>query len=159
MKEKVIIILLIVILLIALILFLLSRKKIEITNIKSLHFSYSVSNAMYGNVSYDLKYNNSVFIAVIKPNGVSEEEAKEVDVNNEFVNSIEELLKKFEVGKWDGFNKSDKNVLDGNSFSFNIKMDNNTSIYASGYMKYPKNYSEVKKELDRMFNNLLKEEK
>ena len=55
-----------------------------------------------------------------------------------------------------GFNKSDRYVLDGNSFSLSISMNNDEYVSASGYMKWPKNYKEVKEELITFFSTIIK---
>ena len=72
---------------------------------------------------------------------------------NDVVNDIEDILNKYKVGKWNNFKKSDKRVLDGNSFDLCIKA-NNVHIDASGYMKWPKNYNKVKNSLNSKFKSL-----
>ena len=151
---KKIFILLIPIIIIIYILLKTKRKSIEIENIKYLHFGYSTGNMINANVSYDLSYKDGKYIARIKPNGKSEEEIKEKQITKKEVKKIEEIIKKYEVYKWDGFNKSDPYVLDGNSFNLSITLKEGSIISASGYMKYPKNYSEVKNELDDIFENI-----
>ena len=49
--------------------------------------------------------------------------------------------------------------MDGNSFSLTVRMKNDDYISATGYMMWPKNYSNVKSELDNIFKNCVKEEK
>lgn len=135
----------------------LKNKEIEITDIKSLHLGYSTGTMIYSNVSYDLKLEDDKYIGEIKPNNVSDEEKINVEMKNEDIEKIIKLLKDNHVGRWDGFNKSDQYVLDGNSFSFNVYFTNNTSISASGYMMYPDNYRKVEKELDNIFMSYYKE--
>lgn len=128
----------------------------EINDIKSLHYSYSVGYAINAYYTYDLDCEDKCIIK-IKPNGYPEEEAKEYEVDDKTLNKIADILNKYEVSKWDGFDKSDKNVLDGNSFSFIVRLKNGGSIHASGYMKWPNNYSQVKNELKEVFDSLIKE--
>ena len=131
-------------------------EKIFISNIESLRLTYSEGYAMNAYITYELdcKDDNK---ARIKLYGVPEEDAVEVTVSDETVKEIEDILNKYNVGSWDGFKKSDRNVLDGDSFSFKLVFDNGKDIYATGYMKYPKNYNEVEYELDNIFKNLVVE--
>ena len=154
MKDRIGILVIIVIMATILTFMIIFRKKVEIKDIKYMHFSYSVGYAMYSNVNYDLEYKNSKYIAKIKPEGIADEDAKEVEVDEKIVIKLEEILKKYDVKSWDGFDKVDKYVLDGNSFSFSLRLKDESSISASGYMKWPKNYREVRKELDDLFMNL-----
>ena len=47
-------------------------------------------------------------------------------------------------------------VLDGDSFSINIKYSGDKRVDASGYMMWPKNYREVKQFLDKELGSLYK---
>jgi len=160
MKSKYLIIWVIVIVIVVLIIVirsvLMNKKIVTISNIKSFHFSYSTGNMINASVSYDLKCDNDIFIATIKPDGVAIEDAIKIEVTNEQMKKLEDILKKYHVEKWNGFDKVDKNVLDGNSFSLSIRMKDNSYISAYGYMKWPKNYSEVSNELGEFFAKLQK---
>ena len=133
------------------------NKKVEIGDIKSFKFHYTRGYAMNSYVNYNIDCNDKC-LATIKPYEVPEKEAIQLEIDNKFLKKIETILQKYDVGKWNGFDKTDKNVLDGNSFSLNVSFTNNTRISASGYMKWPKNYKEVRDELDSLFNDLIKEE-
>ena len=74
MKERIGVLIIVIIMAIILTFMIIFRKKVEIKNIKYMHFSYSVGYAMYSNVNYDLEYKNSKYIAKIKPDGISDEE-------------------------------------------------------------------------------------
>ena len=128
-----------------------NNNKVKITDIKYLSFYYTQGNVMNSNVKYTLTYENNKYIAEIKPNFKSEEEIKKVEIKKNDIEKIIETLKKYNVNKWNGFNKSDKYVLDGDSFSLYITFLDNTKLSASGYMMYPKNYNEVKNVLDEIF--------
>lgn len=128
-----------------------NNNKVKITDIKYLSFYYTQGNMMNSNVKYTLTYENDKYIAEIKPNFKSEEEIKKVEIKKNDIEKIIETLKKYNVNKWNGFNKSDKYVLDGDSFSLYITFLDNTKLSASGYMMYPKNYNEVQNVLDKIF--------
>ena len=151
--KKVIIIVFILVLIggISMFIFKNNNNKVKITDIKYLSFYYTQGNVMNSNVKYTLTYENNKYIAEIKPNFKNEEEIKKVEIKKNDIEKIIETLKKYNVNKWNGFNKSDKYVLDGDSFSLYITFLDNTKLSASGYMMYPKNYNEVKNVLDEIF--------
>ena len=157
MKNKIFILIIIgiVILTTIVVLCIIFRpKKVEISEIKSMHFSYSNGYSAYAYSTYDLDYKDGKYIASIKPDGIPDSEAREISVDKDFVKKIESILSKYDVGGWDGFRESDKYVLDGDSFSLSVYFVDKTSISASGYMRWPKNYSSVKEELSKLFMDL-----
>jgi hypothetical protein len=157
MKNKIILLIVIgVVLLISIVVLciIFGPKKVKISEIKSIHFSYSNGYSAYAYTMYDLDYKDGKYIASIKPDGIPENEAREINVDEEFVKKIENILSKYNVGSWDGFRESDKYVLDGDSFSLSVHFVDKTDISASGYMRWPKNYSNVREELDNLFMGL-----
>lgn len=128
----------------------------QISDINSFYFTYTKGYAINSYIIYDIKKNDDTYIVHVKQYGKAEEEAVEKEVSKETITKLEEILNKYNVSKWSGFNKTDKNVLDGNSFSCSISMENGKSISASGYMKWPQNYKEVVEELDLFFEDLIK---
>ena len=111
---------------------------------------------MYANVSYDIDYKDGKYIAKIKPDGKADEAAMEVELDEKKMKKLVEALNKYDISSWNGFQKSDKNVLDGNSFSMFISTKDNKDIEATGYMLWPKNYAEVKGVFDSMIGSLYK---
>lgn len=61
------------------------------------------------------------------------------EVNTEVFDSIAQIILENRIDLWDGFSKSDTNVLDGHGFSLDIEYGAN-SIHADGYMYEPENY-------------------
>ena len=131
-----------------------SNKKVKVSEITHLSFSYTKGYMINSNIIYTLEYRDNKYIATVKPYGIPDEEAREIKVSDDFVKEIEEILSKYEVNSWNGFSKSDKYVLDGDSFSCFIDYKNGESVSAHGYMSWPKNYSSVRKGLDDKFMNL-----
>lgn len=129
-------------------------KKTKISKIKSLSFSYSQGYSAYAYNRYSLEYKENKYIATVKPYGIPDDDFVEVNVDENFVQKIEDILSKYNVGSWDGFHKSDKYVLDGDSFSLSVHFIDDTSISASGYMRWPENYGNVRNELDSLFIGL-----
>ncbi len=158
MKLK-IIILCIVVVIVGVVSFLVlnnKTKEIEIvsSNIKRFHFGYSTGYMRYSYTNYDLTVEDNKIITKIKPDGVSDEEALEIEVERSFLEQLTNILNKYQVSKWNGFKGYDENVMDGNSFSLSIDLTSSEDIYATGYMVWPKNYREVRNELDNLFMNL-----
>lgn len=123
-------------------------------DINFFEFEYSTGNMMNASVLFRLRLNEGVYTAQYKKNGVPDDKAESFVVDSEFVNKLTALLKLYRLDKWDGFKKSDKRVLDGYHFHAYIHNTKNQRISASGYMKWPKNYSAVKKALTELYTSL-----
>ena len=153
MKYLLPILIIIITLFIILFLVLFNKKPIKkIENINHFYFNYSTGYGKNDNVSYTIKCKDKC-VATIKPDQVDEDEAIIVELSKEKIKELEEILNKYEVIKWNKFHKSDPNVLDGDGFSLGVDTEDKTSISASGYMMWPKNYGNVKGELDSFFKN------
>lgn len=154
MKKVLFIIIALLIIIVVILLVVNNLKMVEVGEFKYFKFSYSTGYAINSSVSYSIKLEDKYY-ATIKLDGVSEEDAVIVEVDDNTIDKIINILKKYHVERWNGFNKSNKYVLDGNSFNFYVRMKNDDSISASGYMKWPKNYRNVKEELDSIFTELI----
>ena len=133
---------------------LFGTKKKEITSIKSMHLSYSNGWSAYSYTRYDLEKKDDGYYVEIKPYGYSDDEMQDVKLSKKDINKIIEVLNKYNVVKWDGFHKSDQGVLDGDSFSFSLHTEDDIDVSASGYMRWPDNYRNVRDELGEIFNPL-----
>lgn len=153
MKNKVVFVLFIIVVLIAIYLLYLKNSNKKITNISYFNYSYTVGYHYEASIVYKLIRHNNTYIIKIKDEGKTEEELREYEVNNEFALKLNKILNNYNVYRWNGFRKYDKNVLDGNSFNLDVKFDNGT-IEADGYMKWPKNYKMFKNDIDELFNSL-----
>lgn len=147
-------VLLIIILLVLLLLPRLKEKKIE--NISHLYFTYTSGYAMYSYATYTLDCKDKCILTV-KKLGVPDEEKQEVEISTEKVEEIANKLNEYHVSRWNGFNKVDKYVLDGDSFSFNLEFNESDKVNAHGYMMWPNDYSNVKSYLVNEFNDYIKE--
>ena len=129
----------------------------EIKDTKYFSFSYSVG--YYANASYDyeLKLENDKYIAGYKKEGVSEEDMLKKEVTKDDVLKLEKILSDNDIYKWNGYHKSDKNVLDGDGFSLSYRSTNNINISASGYMMYPKGYLNFKNDIISFYSELFDE--
>ena len=125
----------------------------RISSIKSFHFWYTTGNMVNSDVSYDLEYKNGAYRATIKPDGVQDNKAVKKKVDTEFADSLKAILEKYKVGKWNGFNKTNSMVMDGNSFTLDISMDEG-DISAHGYMSWPSGYADFKEEVITLFESI-----
>lgn len=126
-----------------------------ITELSKLDFNYSTGTHVNAWVSYNINCVDKC-ILTIKPNNIAEEDKQEVELYKKTMNKIIDILNKYDVVNWDGFNKTDNNVLDGNNFHINLTIQDNKNVSASGYMMYPDNYKDVKKELDKILGGFYK---
>lgn len=160
MKIKVIVTIIALLIVIGCVLLKNKRKDIELTssNIKSFYITYTNGNMANAYTRYELSNKDGIYYVKIKPHLIDEEDELEVEVKQEFVEKIILILSKYEVNTWDGFNKNDNNVLDGDSFSFSI-LFNDKSIHANGYMKWPNHFHDVVNEISPLFMNIYNEKK
>ena len=109
--------------------------------------SYSYGSGMGGYVEYTLKKQDNLAFYTYKCMGCLEEKDIKKTVDGSYLDKIADIVKKYDMGKWDGFNKSEDGVMDGSGFTLKIEFDDEKGIEAHGYMKYPSNYREASGEL------------
>ena len=132
------------------------KKEIVIKDIYSFNLSYTKGYSINSNIRYEMIFDKekNKYIAKIKPYGVLEKDKKEIVVDNDKIIELGNILKKYHVEKWDGFNKLAKDVLDGDSFYLSVFMNDNNSIHASGYMIWPDGYKDFISKIDEFFMNI-----
>ena len=159
MKYRWIILIIVILIVTGLLIYLLTRKekKEVIESIKSLYYSYSVGYTANAHYRYEITCEDKCTV-MIKPNGYSEEEAKTYELDSKSIDDILNVLNKYEVSKWNGFQKYDQNVLDGDDFDFSLTTKDDKYIRATGYMMWPEHYREVKNELKEIFDNYIKDD-
>ncbi len=151
MNKRIIIIILVLIIIVIGGYLYMKKEKVEITNIKYFEYYHSAGMMMNSDERYILEKVKDSYKITVKKVNEPPESAITKKVSIDFVQELENILKKYNVEKWDGFNKSDPNVLDGSSFSITINMTDGNHINAHGYMMYPKDYGKVVKEIEELF--------
>lgn len=131
-------------------------KRIEIKDIRNFSFSYGGGSMKDSGITYQLEWKDGVHTAIVKASGVALEDAPRIKVDEAFVVELETFLRENHVEKWNGFNKSDKHVMDGSGFSFSLSTMDSQFISASGYMKYPKNFNSVCEGISAIFGKISK---
>ncbi len=115
--------------------------------INKLEYSYTSGYAVNSDVSYKIDCDDKC-ILIIKEYGKDEKDVIKKSLTNKDMDKFEDMLNKYHVLSWKGFNKSDKNVLDGNSFSFHLRYNDDEKLSASGYMMYPDYYNNFKENFE-----------
>ena len=138
-------------------LFFGGTKPVKIGEIEYFHFGYNNGSMANASVSYTMERKDGAYTASIKPLYEPEEATKIVTVDESFARELEQLLVQYKVGKWNGFNKSNKMVMDGTNFGLSVIMTDGASLDAHGYMKWPKNYSEVRNGIEELFDRSMAE--
>ena len=105
-------------------------------------FKYSVSGSRAGWREYYeiVQQDDKLILKTNKEGSYSCDVFNEVEIGKEVLSELTDYINEQHIYKWDGYEKFDKNVLDGNSWSLYIKYDSGNTISASGYMKHPKDF-------------------
>ena len=131
---------------------------VEIKGVEHFNFWFTCGYFCDADTVYELCKNGDGFTASIKPVGKPISEKREYAVDSAFALKLEDLLANNGVSKWNGFEKSNKRVLDGDSFALRFTNESGKKLQANGYMKWPKNYIAVKEGIEELFGTLEKEE-
>ena len=116
-------------------------------------FKYEYGGGWSTTYSYEIKQKDDKYVFTYK------ETLKDADVIIKYVSKknmkkLSDLIDKYEIDKWNGFDKSQDNIYDGSYFSLNVKYNNGDVINAHGYMMTPDNYNEASEELIDFLNGL-----
>lgn len=127
------------------------QNAIKDADIQSFNFGYGSWNTIYS--TYEIIKNEDYILMKFSDSLGNE---NNYDISNETLQQIEQLILKRKVYTWDGFDKEDKYIIDGNSFTLKIEYENGENISASGYMKFPRNYNSVEEEIVKILNKEIK---
>ena len=116
-------------------------------------FYYNIGSGLGGYCSYTVEDKNNTVLYTKNCVGI-EDADEEREIDRSYLEEIKKIINENKVYKWDGFNKSNNNVMDGSSFDLKVHYSNGQSIDAHGYMKYPSNYKEVKEKLLDYFEKM-----
>lgn len=126
-----------------------------IYQINNLDYFYTSGYGLNEDVSYKINCDDNC-ILIIKEYGKDETDAITIKLTDKDMDEFESILNKNHILSWKGFSKSDKNVLDGDSFTFHLRYNDDEKLSASGYMMYPNNYKNFKTEFETYVNKLKK---
>ena len=119
-------------------------------------FSYGSGSGMGGYVQYTLKRQDNLALLEINRSGVPEDKAGDIKktIDGEYLDRLATIINENEVARWDGFDKSDSSILDGDGFVLKVKYDDEKTIEAHGYMIYPGNYRVVTDKFVELFSEM-----
>lgn len=90
---------------------------------------------------------------------VSVNDEEPVSVSEEAVQELMKVIEAYNIFSWDGFDKTNENVLDGEGFLFEIGFTDGTSVKAQGDNAFPDRYGDAMGEIWDILTDLSKEEK
>ena len=76
-------------------------------------------------------------------------------VDEPVLEQLGDIAGKYRLDRWDGFDKSNKHVMDGNHFSLSITLADGKTISAHGSNRFPDGYSDAKQEICELFEDLI----
>lgn len=76
-------------------------------------------------------------------------------VDEPVLEQLGEIAGKYRLDRWDGFDKKNKHVMDGNNFSLSVTLADGKTISAHGSNSFPDGYGDAKQEICELFENLI----
>ena len=132
-------------------------QRVKIHDIRSFSFIYTCGSFAFAERCYRLTVKEDIYVASFKDVGIPDTEMRNVHVGKDFARRLEEMLNRYKVTQWDRFDKANRHVLDGNSFSLEIYDENGSSVSARGYEKTPRKFEAVKKDIEALFSEVFEE--
>lgn len=76
-------------------------------------------------------------------------------VDEPVLEQLGEIAGKYCLDRWDGFDKNNKHVMDGNNFSLSVTLADGKTISARGSNSFPDGYGDAKQEICELFEYLI----
>lgn len=118
-----------------------------IMNYFELRTSGGVAGVMY---KYILSRESDGVYFIYDDTKIENKDEMKIGVDEELLDKVRRLFDKYEVEKWNGYSMEARDVVDGDGFGLEIGFDNGERLYAHGYHKFPKNYSEFQIEIEAL---------
>lgn len=80
-----------------------------------------------------------------------------IPVNEDIFNKLNTWVDEYNIKSWDGYNMTQKDVMDGGGFGLNITLATGETITANGSNAYPQGYSDANKSLKDIIAQALEE--
>ncbi len=106
---------------------------------------------MYSGFDYTAKASEGRAVIIIRFRDEPEENTVEFMTDLTIMEELRKIIIENNLLSWDGFNKSNKHILDGNSFTMKFRLADGTTAHAHGYHMWPKNYRSVEEVIERVF--------
>ena len=75
-------------------------------------------------------------------------------IDDDIVDALYDVVEKYDLYRWDGFDEYEDGVLDGESFRLEIDFSDGTSIWASGDNAFPEDYFPVMGEVQEILDGI-----
>lgn len=132
---------------------------VKIGEIKRFYLSGADGNEMYSGYHCSLTLGkDGAYTAEYKPSGLPDDKAFKKQVGADFADKLCTLMSDKRIGRWNGFKKHNRMVMDGTGFGLDVYFTNGKSIRASGYMKWPSGYGSFEGTVAGMFKRLFESE-
>ncbi|MCR4924183.1 MAG: hypothetical protein K5931_09285 [Lachnospiraceae bacterium] len=118
-------------------------------------FRYFFGSYFWGYQKYQIRrcVDNSVVFTARGRNGV--ELSVHKSISAEALELLGHVIDRLNIWAWNSFHASDDMVEDGYSFELQVVYENESSINASGYELYPKDYNQGHRGLICLLNRFL----
>lgn len=134
----------------------LKCQKAKVTQAPVTAFSYSHRGTSYDSIySYEVEASGNDYRFRFLP--VREEDAQTALMLESDVTALHEIINRFDLWKWHGFNKSASGVLDGAGFTLHILFADGTVIDAHGNNAFPQSHNKALSEIKNLFSKYIKE--
>lgn len=116
-----------------------------------IHFEYGYGSYFGGYFTFtmDTTDDGQVHLVAYGSNGVDLDEDLLTDPSA--MENIQNIIESHNISQWNGFDETNKDIMDGASFSLTATYDDGSTITATGYMIFPENFEEAH---DELFNYL-----
>ena len=133
-------------------------ERAKINNSAIVSFGYRYNGSIGGN-SYSYEIDARKTPAVLKTEHMIYPEYGELtkEIDAAFVNKLEELYKDCRLAAWNGFNKYNPHICDGDGFSLSIRFADGGECYAHGSNSFPRGYGEFKTKLNAIFDPVVRQ--
>ena len=88
---------------------------------------------------------------------VSVSDGEPLAIDAASVAALERVVEDYDLARWDGFDESEPNVLDGEGFTLRVEFADGGKVYASGENHFPRGYWQAVSELTEVFGAYLPE--
>ena len=116
-------------------------------------FTYNYGSYHGGYYKYNIsKVEDDIIFTAKGSNGIKLDIDKKIDKS--YLKELANIINENKIYEWNGFNKHNKDVLDGYGFYLEVNYENGEVIKANGYMEYPKNYDKSNKVLTAFLESI-----
>ena len=127
-----------------------SQEPRDIADVKEFRFSTS-GMRRYSGFDYVAMSTGDRAVITIRLRDEPGENTVEFETDLAIMEELRKIIIENNILSWDGFDKSNKRILDGNSFTLKLKLSDGTTAHAHGYHTWPKNYRSAEKEIEKVF--------